>query len=290
MATTNDLKQMDYFPIRILSEKTGVNSVTLRAWERRYGLLKPYRTEKGHRLYQATDIERVRKVLYWVQLGVPVGKVRAVLSSESVSEVEELKQSDDGWLIWQHEFIELVLAMKYQQWESKLRETSKQYPIQVFLKKGLLPVLGQLRELPNELCARLALQSYLTDLAASMTVSFKGSIPSEQPLIIINLDNCALISRLYCWSKLDSKERYICIDGVRTIADVDALYREMSPRLVVVMAQDIGQAEAARWLQSWPSYNVNSYFVGASFWLANRATQMVEEDKHLFADLQAFLD
>jgi DNA-binding transcriptional MerR regulator len=32
------------YPISTLAAQTGVNSVTLRAWERRYGLLKPKRT------------------------------------------------------------------------------------------------------------------------------------------------------------------------------------------------------------------------------------------------------
>ena len=32
-------------------QQTGVAAVTLRAWERRYGLIKPKRTPKGHRLY-----------------------------------------------------------------------------------------------------------------------------------------------------------------------------------------------------------------------------------------------
>ncbi|OOE97942.1 hypothetical protein BZG79_15885, partial [Salinivibrio sp. MA427] len=34
-----------------VAEQTGVNPVTLRAWQRRYGLLSPARTAKGHRLY-----------------------------------------------------------------------------------------------------------------------------------------------------------------------------------------------------------------------------------------------
>ena len=38
------------YPIREVSRLTGVNAVTLRAWQRRYGLVQPARTEKGHRL------------------------------------------------------------------------------------------------------------------------------------------------------------------------------------------------------------------------------------------------
>jgi MerR family transcriptional regulator, light-induced transcriptional regulator len=43
-----------------VSRRTGVAVPTLRAWERRYGLLEPDRTEGGHRLYSQADVERVR--------------------------------------------------------------------------------------------------------------------------------------------------------------------------------------------------------------------------------------
>ncbi|MBS3942480.1 MAG: MerR family transcriptional regulator [Actinobacteria bacterium] len=43
-----------------VSRRTGVGVPTLRAWERRYGLLDPERTEGGHRLYREVDVERVR--------------------------------------------------------------------------------------------------------------------------------------------------------------------------------------------------------------------------------------
>ncbi|MBF4212988.1 MerR family DNA-binding transcriptional regulator, partial [Pseudomonas donghuensis] len=39
----------ELFPIREVARLTGVNPVTLRAWERRYGLIQPTRTESGHR-------------------------------------------------------------------------------------------------------------------------------------------------------------------------------------------------------------------------------------------------
>ena len=54
------LEQEQLYPIREVARLTGVNPVTLRAWERRYGLIVPMRTESGHRLYSLTDIERVR--------------------------------------------------------------------------------------------------------------------------------------------------------------------------------------------------------------------------------------
>ena len=45
-----------------VSRRTGVAVPTLRAWQRRYGLLEPARTEGGHRLYSEADIARVRSM------------------------------------------------------------------------------------------------------------------------------------------------------------------------------------------------------------------------------------
>lgn len=55
------------FPIREVARLTGVNPVTLRAWERRYGLIQPLRTESGHRLYSSTDIDTVHRILDWIE-------------------------------------------------------------------------------------------------------------------------------------------------------------------------------------------------------------------------------
>jgi MerR family transcriptional regulator, light-induced transcriptional regulator len=46
-----------------LSRRVGVSPEVLRAWERRYGVLRPTRTEGGFRLYSAADEERVRRML-----------------------------------------------------------------------------------------------------------------------------------------------------------------------------------------------------------------------------------
>jgi MerR family transcriptional regulator, light-induced transcriptional regulator len=42
-----------------VSRRTGVAVPTLRAWERRYGVLHPERTDGGHRLYSERDVARV---------------------------------------------------------------------------------------------------------------------------------------------------------------------------------------------------------------------------------------
>ncbi|MDE3735706.1 MULTISPECIES: MerR family transcriptional regulator [Pseudomonas] len=81
------LKQEELFPIREVSRLTGVNPVTLRAWERRYGLIQPTRTDSGHRLYSMADVEAVRSILAWIERGVSVSKVGKLLARSHAAKV-----------------------------------------------------------------------------------------------------------------------------------------------------------------------------------------------------------
>ncbi|HUL94434.1 MAG TPA: MerR family transcriptional regulator [Usitatibacter sp.] len=82
-------------PIRTLSSLTGVSPLTLRAWERRYGLIQPLRTPKGHRLYTHQHVELIRRVLALTGRGVPIGQVRAAL--ESAEPATDAPGGADPW-------------------------------------------------------------------------------------------------------------------------------------------------------------------------------------------------
>lgn len=56
-----------------VARRTGMTVPTLRAWERRYGLLVPVRTAGGHRRYSEEDVRRVLAVLEFVRRGWAVG-------------------------------------------------------------------------------------------------------------------------------------------------------------------------------------------------------------------------
>ncbi|QJR13740.1 MerR family transcriptional regulator [Usitatibacter palustris] len=71
----------EHLPIRVISSLTGVNPITLRAWERRYGLIQPLRTPKGHRLYTRHDVDEIQRVLALMEQGVPIGRVREALAA-----------------------------------------------------------------------------------------------------------------------------------------------------------------------------------------------------------------
>jgi DNA-binding transcriptional MerR regulator len=67
-----------------LSRRVGVSEHVLRAWENRYGLLKPARSEGGYRLYSADDQSRVRRMQVHLAGGLAAAQAaQAVLAGES---------------------------------------------------------------------------------------------------------------------------------------------------------------------------------------------------------------
>lgn len=50
------------YRINAVAEMTGIPAATLRAWERRYGVPEPRRTESSYRVYSDADIEIIRRV------------------------------------------------------------------------------------------------------------------------------------------------------------------------------------------------------------------------------------
>ena len=60
-----------HYPVKQVSALTGVAADTLRAWERRYGVVTPARTESGYRLYDDQDVARLRLMARLVSDGAP---------------------------------------------------------------------------------------------------------------------------------------------------------------------------------------------------------------------------
>ena len=67
---------------KAVTVQTGVTPATLRAWERRYGILLPDRTAGGHRLYSARDIAAIKWLKEHIQQGMTISRASALLQKQ----------------------------------------------------------------------------------------------------------------------------------------------------------------------------------------------------------------
>jgi len=131
----------DNFPIRTVSEITGVNSVTLRAWERRYGLIKPLRTPKGHRLYSQQDIQLIQDVLDRLSQGMSISQIaRDILDKTSMDNGEH----PDVWGQYCQHMIKAVSRFDEHALEAVYNDAMALYPVDVVTTHLIMPLLEEL--------------------------------------------------------------------------------------------------------------------------------------------------
>lgn len=63
------------YSIKAVSQATGLSIETLRAWERRYGIVEPKRDTNGRRSYQPDDVIRLRKLREATERGHPISRL-----------------------------------------------------------------------------------------------------------------------------------------------------------------------------------------------------------------------
>jgi MerR family transcriptional regulator, light-induced transcriptional regulator len=71
------------YSIKFVSQRTGVQPVTLRAWERRYKILEPSRAENGYRLYSERDVALLVWLKNQVDTGISISSAIADFRSNS---------------------------------------------------------------------------------------------------------------------------------------------------------------------------------------------------------------
>lgn len=135
----------DLLPIREVARLTGVNPVTLRAWERRYGLIQPIRTESGHRLYSRTDIDTVHRILDWIERGVAVSKVGRILArGEPLREPGTVSEEGVEWAQWHGQLRNAISAFDDCQLDRLYGQIFSAYPLAVVFQDILMPLWQEL--------------------------------------------------------------------------------------------------------------------------------------------------
>lgn len=104
------------YTIKVVSERTGIRPVTLRAWERRYDLLDPDRLDNNYRLYSERDIQILRWITHRMEEGLSI--------SNAVREYRSLRKDS----IWPEALPTVILPQLTQ----KPNQTPEVYARQLF--------------------------------------------------------------------------------------------------------------------------------------------------------------
>ncbi len=88
----NDVDPARMHPIQVVSRRTGLSPDVLRAWERRYGAVRPVRSSGSRRLYTEDDILRLDLLRRAIDAGRSIGQVARL----STAKLKRLVETDEA--------------------------------------------------------------------------------------------------------------------------------------------------------------------------------------------------
>ncbi|MFP8965343.1 MerR family transcriptional regulator [Pokkaliibacter sp. CJK22405] len=134
-----------YLPIREVAKRTGVNPVTLRAWERRYGLIIPHRTPKGHRLYSDEQVNQIKRVLFWLDRGVSISHVKPLIEQADMP-MENPEENNQDWTLLCSQMHTAIKTLNENRFVQAWNKAMSLYPVDTVNARLIYPLWQQLRQ------------------------------------------------------------------------------------------------------------------------------------------------
>jgi DNA-binding transcriptional MerR regulator len=143
-AQAADLPAEKLFTIGTVSRLTGVGAITLRAWERRYGLIEPIRKESGHRLYTRQHIDRINRITALTRQGLRISQVTPDMLESELQDTAGGDAADDAWKNYLNSMIAAIVSYDEERLEEIYNSALSLHPIAMVTSRLLTPLLAEL--------------------------------------------------------------------------------------------------------------------------------------------------
>jgi DNA-binding transcriptional MerR regulator/methylmalonyl-CoA mutase cobalamin-binding subunit len=132
------------YTIGTVAKLTGVGAITLRAWERRYGLIEPIRKESGHRLYTRKHIDQITRITALTQQGIRISQIRPEMLESEPEADAGAEGVTDAWKAHLNGMFAAIVSFDEGRLETIYNETLSLYPIELVTRNLLTPLLVEL--------------------------------------------------------------------------------------------------------------------------------------------------
>ncbi|MDH3267355.1 MAG: MerR family transcriptional regulator [Ignavibacteria bacterium] len=181
------------YPIKVVSQMTGLSVHVIRAWEKRHNVVDPERSDTNRRLYSEEDIEKLKLLNDAVHLGHNIGgiaklsltELKNLLTNEKINSAnteDKLAPSLDSAKNLNEimsECMEAIKSYDAKKLESVLLNASAKLTQPVLLEELVVPLVYKVGELwhsgeirvANEHLASSIVRSFLFNLLESYSIS-----------------------------------------------------------------------------------------------------------------------
>ncbi|URN95399.1 MAG: MerR family transcriptional regulator [Candidatus Pristimantibacillus lignocellulolyticus] len=134
------------YNIKMVSKLLGISPITIRAWETRYQVIQPQRSEGGHRLYSDKDVEDLRWLLIQTkEKGLSISHASQLLLKQKQTNVTAATVTDEEprstYTSVQNDLYHALLNMDIEKSEHIVDLGFSMYPLDEMIHKVLVPLM-----------------------------------------------------------------------------------------------------------------------------------------------------
>lgn len=169
-----------------VGRRTGLRLETIRAWERRYGVVKPLRTPGGHRLYSERDVAVLRWLAKQVREGMRIGQAVALWREREVQKAADTAAPEDRLSALRDAWVAACLAYEEAQTEQVLAEALAAFPLEQVLDRVLRAGLHEIEERWYRNEATVEQEHFATQVATRRLYALLAATPpATRPGLVV---------------------------------------------------------------------------------------------------------
>lgn len=202
--TIDTLEPDGLYPMRVVVQLTDLNAETIRAWQRRYGAIKPRRSEGNARRFTMEDIRRLSLLKKATAAGQAISEI-AQLSEEELLKIIETNQQhattervrDDqldnifqGTVV---RFLEAVARYDTAEATKVLSSAALYLETRSFLLEIVIPLMNKIGQDWHSGAIRIGQEHFATEILKGVLFSQRtttGSRPGGMPVVTCAPDGC----------------------------------------------------------------------------------------------------
>lgn len=181
------LTQLSTLPIyntKAVVQETGVPADTFRAWERRYGIPNPHRTNGGHRLYSEREIAVIRWLRDRTGEGLTISQAIALMANSNDPSLSPQHTSRDtephNWERLSHQLISSFIEFDEKQADYILSEAFALYAFDDVLAHLIYPTMVDIGELWHQGKISIPVEHFATQFVQRKLLSIFNTYARNQ--------------------------------------------------------------------------------------------------------------
>lgn len=175
MSTNNVVSVTPKYLIGAVTKLTGLSIDVVRVWERRYGAVRPARSDGGTRLYSDADVLRLKRLRQAVDKGFGIGQAARFSETELdevIGETHRSLEAADPFGALRRRFIDAIQIMDVVAAEQELARAATLFSTRELVKNIVAPILKE----AGERCARREFGAAHEHLASGLLRNLLSSL------------------------------------------------------------------------------------------------------------------